>query len=194
MRLKVNNILKKRLLSLYSQLRANMRGQWNRVLPLGELLVNRWEKAKFCGFGADTSIYDSSIVMGDVKVGNNVWIGPFTLLDGSGATLLVGNNCTISSGVQIYTHDTVDNCVSGGLCETKKAPVNIGDNSYIGPMSIIGKGVALGKHCIVGANSFVNKSYPDYAIIAGTPARQIGYVVIEADGKVNRIYTDSSNE
>ncbi len=194
MMLKGNGTLKKRLFCLYAQLRDNMRSQWNRVLPFGELLVDRWEKARFCGFGADTSIYDSSVVMGDVKVGDHVWIGPFTLLDGSGATLRIGNNCTISSGVHIYTHDTVDNCVSGGMCEKETAAVSIGDNSYIGPMAIIEKGVELGKHSIVGANSFVNRCYPDYAIIAGTPARQIGHVVIDLDGKVNRIYTKNSNE
>lgn len=186
--------MQEELLKIYFKLRSEMRKQWKRVLPFGDLLVDRWEKAKFCGFGEKTSIYDSSIVMGNVQVGENAWIGPFTLLDGSGAVLSIGDGCSISSGVQIYTHDTVDCCVSGGISQKTVAPVKIGNHCYIGPMAIIAKGVNLGNCCIVGAHSFVNKSYPDFSIIAGVPARPIGHVVIDLDGKVNRIYTDNSNE
>jgi len=57
-------------------------------------------------------------------------------------------------------------------------PVTIADNVYIGPHSIIAKNVTLGHHTVVAAQSFVNKSFPDYAIVAGTPAKQIGTVII----------------
>lgn len=176
------------LAHIYQKLCREKIEAYNRILPFGELLVDRWEKAKICGFGKNTSIYDSSIVMGNVKVGRDVWIGPFSLLDGSGATLYIGNGCSISSGVHIYTHDTVNYCVSGGKADKETAPVNIGDYCYVGPMSIIAKGVSLGKSCIVAANSFVNKSYPDYAIVAGNPAKIIGHVVVGRDGNVKRIY------
>jgi acetyltransferase-like isoleucine patch superfamily enzyme len=33
--------------------------------------------------------------------------------------------------------------------------------------------VAIGKYCVVAANSFVNQSFPDYSIIGGTPAKLI---------------------
>jgi hypothetical protein len=69
---------------LYESLRAEMRNQWNRDLPLEELLFDRWERAERLGFGKGTSIYHNSYVYGDVKVGRNTWIGPFTVLDGSG--------------------------------------------------------------------------------------------------------------
>ncbi len=181
--------MKQKLSALYEYLQQKMRGKWNRVLPFGELLVDRWEKARFCGFGKNTSIYDSSVVLGDVEVGDNVWIGPFTMLDGSGAVLSIGDGCSISTGVHIYTHDTVDYCVSGGMAKKETAPVHIGKYCYIGPMAIIGKGVNLGKSCIVSANSFVNKSYPDFSIVAGTPAMQIGHVVVDENGAIVREYT-----
>ena len=139
---------------------------------MNELLNNRWEKAKYLGFGVNTSIYDSSVVLGDVIVGKNTWIGPFTVLDGSGG-LKIGSNCSISSGVQIYSHDSVDWAISGGKSSYNYQPTEIGDNCYIGPNSIISKGVSIGSGTIVGANSYVNKSFPVNSKIAGSPAKLI---------------------
>ena len=87
--------------------------KWNRCLPLGDYIVDRWEKASSLGFGEGTSVYDSSLVLGDVKVGKNTWIGPFTVLDGTGG-LEIGDYCSVSAGVQIYSHDTVDWAVTRG--------------------------------------------------------------------------------
>lgn len=152
--------------------RNDMREKFNRVLPLNELLTDRWEKAKYLGFGKGTSIYDSSIVLGKVEVGKDTWIGPFTLLDGTGG-LTIGSNCSVSAGVQIYTHDTVEWATSGGNSEYKYAPVTIEDNCYIGPNSVIARGVVIGRGSIVGSNSFVNKSFPPNSKIAGSPAKII---------------------
>jgi acetyltransferase-like isoleucine patch superfamily enzyme len=157
---------------LYRIKRSTMMRQHKRVLPSYELLNDRWEKAQYLGFGEGTSIYDSATVFGEVKVGMKTWIGPFTILDGSGG-LSIGNNCSISTGVQLYSHDSVKWAVSGGTEKYEYAATEIGNNCYIGPNSIIAKGVKLGDGCIVGANSFVNKSFPDGSKVAGNPARLI---------------------
>jgi acetyltransferase-like isoleucine patch superfamily enzyme len=146
--------------------------EFNRSLPFNELLFDRWDKAKTLGFGNGASIYDSAIVFGNVAVGENTWIGPNTILDGSGG-LTIGNNCSISAGVQIYTHDTVQWAVSGGAADYEYDKTVIGNNCYIAPNVIIAKGVVLGDGCIVGANSFVNKSFPNGSKIAGNPAKNI---------------------
>jgi acetyltransferase-like isoleucine patch superfamily enzyme len=157
---------------LKQSLEKTMRQQFNRSLPLNELLGDRWEKALALGFGQGSSVYDSCCIFGDVKVGSNTWIGPFTVLDGSGG-LEIGSNCSISAGVQIYSHDSVEWATSGGTKPYIYAKTVIGDNCYLGPNVIIAKGVEIGDGCIIGANAMVNRSFPENSKIAGTPARLI---------------------
>jgi len=124
------------------------------------------------------SIYQSSYVFGKVEIEKNAWIGPFTILDGSGGRIKIGEFCSISSGVQIYTHDTVKWSITGGKSKIEKSSVSIGDHCYIGPNVIISKGVKIGKGCIIGANSFVNRNIPQYSIAYGIPAKKVGTIKI----------------
>jgi len=157
--------------------RQHVKEKYNRVLPIGDYLSDRWEKANYLGFGENSSIYDSSLVLGNVKVGKDCWIGPFTILDGSGEVLIIGNNCNISAGVHIYTHDTVDRVIYRG--EFTKLKTTIGNNCYIGPNTIISKGVTIGDNVIIGANSFVNKNIPSFSKGYGSPFQITGKIDIK---------------
>jgi acetyltransferase-like isoleucine patch superfamily enzyme len=157
------------LRELWRARRAEVDASFHRTLPFGDYLVDRWEKAKALGFGEGASIYDSALVLGDVSVGANTWIGPGTILDGSGG-LSIGSFCSISAGVQIYSHDTVEWATSGGETPPGKAPTRIGSRCYIGPNSIIAKGVTIGDGAVIGAMSFVNCDVPAGARVAGCPA------------------------
>jgi acetyltransferase-like isoleucine patch superfamily enzyme len=163
------------------ELRRAYRERWQRDLPVAELLGDRWERAASLGFGEGTSIYATSYVYGDVRVGAGTWIGPNTILDGRGG-LRIGGSCSISAGVQIYTHDTVRWALSGGAATHDVAPVAVGDCCYIGSQSVILKGVSIGDHSVVGACSLVNRDVEPYSVVAGSPARRIGSVVKDADG------------
>ena len=178
--------LRKALHSLYENLRTTVRERWRRDLPFDELLFDRWERAKSLGFDEGTSIYHNSYVFGEVKVGKNTWIGPFTMLEGAGG-LTIGDNCSISSGVQIYTHDSVKWAVSGGKAKYEYAPVQIGNCCYIGSQTVIAKGVTIGDHSIVGSCSFVNRDIPAYTIAVGSPCRSIGRVELDGD-EVRLVY------
>ena len=167
------NLLLEELRELWKSRRKEVDDQYRRTLPLGEYIVDRWEKARLLGFGEGVSIYDSAIVIGDVTVGDHSWIGPHALLDGSGG-LSIGSYCSISAGVQIYSHDTVQWAVSGGVAPYVKAPTKIGSRCYIGPNSIIAKGVSIGDGCVIGAASVVLKNIPANSKAAGAPCKLIG--------------------
>jgi acetyltransferase-like isoleucine patch superfamily enzyme len=156
----------------WKQLQKEIHSQWKRTLPFGDYIVDRWEKARLLGFGRGSSIYDSSLVFGDVKVGENTWIGPFTILDGSGG-LEIGQYCSISAGVQIYSHDSVKWALSGGQEKYELAPTKIGSRCYIGPNTIIVKGVTIGDGCIIGANSLVLSEIPAGRKAFGNPCRVV---------------------
>lgn len=161
-----------KLRELWRVRRADVQERFKRTLSFGDYVVDRWEKARALGFGEDASIYDSALVFGDVKVGARTWVGPFVILDGSGG-LEIGANCSISAGVQIYSHDTVEWARSGGRAAYEHSATRIGDNCYIGPNAVIAKGVTIGDGCVVGANSVVLRDVPAGAKVAGSPARVI---------------------
>jgi acetyltransferase-like isoleucine patch superfamily enzyme len=160
----------RQVLELYQRLRQEQQEKFNRVLPFGDYVVDRWEKARYLGFGAGTSVYDNVVIIGAVRVGENTWIGPNVVLDGSGG-LEIGSNCSISAGVQIYSHDSVQWAITGGTAKYEYAPTAIGDNCYIGPNTIIQKGVVIGRGSIVGANSFVKWDVPERSKAYGNPAK-----------------------
>ena len=174
------------LLALYAHLRAETHARWDRDLPFDELLFDRWERARSLGFGEGASIYHSALVYGDVVVGPSTWIGPFTLLDGSGG-LRIGRNCSISAGVHIYSHDTVKWALSGGALAYVNSPVEIGDCCHIGGQTVIAPGVTIGPHSAIGACSFVNRDVPANTVAVGIPCRAIGRVEIGEDGTVDLV-------
>jgi acetyltransferase-like isoleucine patch superfamily enzyme len=163
------------LRALLLQEMTTVQQQWQRYLPFADYVVDRWQKARMLGFGEGSSIYDSSLVLGDVEVGRNTWIGPFTVLDGSGG-LEIGDTCSISAGVQIYSHDSMQWAVTGGAALYDYAKTTIGSNCYIGPNTVIAKGVSIGEGCIIGANSLVLKDIPPHSKAFGSPCRIVGKV------------------
>lgn len=167
------------LTSVYKKRRDEIKKKWDRVLPFNELIADRWEKAQFLHGLSGSSIYDNSYIFGKVSIGKNTWIGPYTILDGSGGKLSIGNFCSISSGVQIYTHNTVEWALTGGKSEHEKKSVRIGDNCYIGPNSIISMGVSIGKCSVIGSLSFVNSKIFPYSIAFGSPAKIVGKVIVK---------------
>jgi acetyltransferase-like isoleucine patch superfamily enzyme len=172
--------LYEQIIKLHNELDCAFIDQYSRSLPLNETLLDRWRRAEKLGFGKESSIYDSSLVFGNIKVGKNCWFGPFTIIDGSGG-LEIGDFCTISVGVHIYTHDNVKQTLSSGKLPIEREKVVIGNNVYIGPNAIIIKGVSIGSNCIIGANAFVNKDVQDNSIVFGQPAEIKGKIIMDKD-------------
>jgi acetyltransferase-like isoleucine patch superfamily enzyme len=165
--------LRSQIVELWKRLQEQVDARWDRTLPFGDYFVDRWEKAKRLGFGEGTSIYDSSLVLGDVKVGSGSWIGPFTVLDGSGG-LSIGDHCSISAGVHIYTHDTVKRALSGGKREIERKPTSVGSRCYLGPHTVVAMGVTIGDGSVIGANSLVLTDIPAGSRAYGNPCKVVG--------------------
>lgn len=169
------------LRALYEQNDDFLRLEFKRSLPFQDGMFDRWERAKRLGFGEGSCVYNSSLVMGDVSVGAQTWVGPYTFLDGGYGRLSIGAYCSISAGVHIYTHDTVAWSLSGGKAGPKTGDVSIADCVYIGSQSIIGPGVTIGTQAVVATNSYVNCDVAPKTIVGGAPCRILG--TVEVDGE-----------
>tara|TARA_Y100000588_G_C14267732_1_gene930767 strand:+ start:981 stop:1538 length:558 start_codon:yes stop_codon:yes gene_type:complete len=171
--------LKEELIRLQKEFRQYTKDKYNRVNPFVEDITDWKERGEFL-FGKDKNItvYNTCTVAGEVFVGENTWIGPYTALDGGKCGIEIGSNCSISSGVNIIGHDSVKWALSGGRQSYEYASVKIGDNCFIGTNVVITKGVNIGKHCLVGANAVVTRSFPAYSIIMGVPGKDVGKVIV----------------
>lgn len=152
-------ISKNDIQKILKDLRSSMRDQFDRHVSIQDLLSDRWETAKFYGFGQGTSCYNNVLILGDVKVGKNTWIGPNVILDGSGG-LEIGDYCSISAGAQIYSHHTIEWSNSLGKKSIERRPTKIKDGVYLGPNSVVQMGTTIGEKAIIGAMSIVNKDIP----------------------------------
>lgn len=126
----------------------------------------------FLGFPANKYNHHAWII-GNPKIGVNCWIGPFTVIDGSG-DLEIGEGTTISCGAHIYTHSAIRRNISSKIYpNVDRKQVKIGRFCHIGPNSTILMGVKMGDRVVVGAGAVVleNSEIPDNAIVVGNPAR-----------------------
>jgi acetyltransferase-like isoleucine patch superfamily enzyme len=112
---------------------------------------------------------------GRCVIGNQVWIGPGSYFD---ARDLVIEDCVgWGPGAKVlgsaHTGDPVDVPIIQTDLVIK--PVRIGAWADIGVNAVILPGVTIGQGAIVGAGAVVTHDVPDYAIVAGVPARVLRY-------------------
>jgi acetyltransferase-like isoleucine patch superfamily enzyme len=170
-----------RLKEAQVSLRNRSYQKYSRVNPFVEDLTDWKERGAFLfGEGKNITVYNTATILGDVQVGENTWIGPYTAIDGS-AGVKIGSFCSISSGVQIVSHDSVKWALSGGKAKYEYGAIEIGDCCFIGTHAMITKGVKIGNHCLIGANAIVTSDIPDNSIALGIPAKVVGTVVVEGE-------------
>lgn len=119
-----------------------------------------------------------SWIVGEPEIGDDVWIGAFTLIDGSGG-LSIGRGVNVSSGAQILTHSSARRTVTArSYPEVERAPTVIGDHVFVGANAVILMGSHIGSHSIVAAGAVVKEHshFPAYSLIAGVPAERKGTV------------------
>jgi acetyltransferase-like isoleucine patch superfamily enzyme len=87
-----------------------------------------------------------------------------------GEYVLLARNVYISDHAHAFKN-VEDPIMSQGL--TGIAPVSIGARTWLGQNVVVLPGVTIGQHCIIGANSVVNSSIPDFSVAVGSPARVV---------------------
>jgi len=105
-----------------------------------------------------------------IKIGKDSIIGDHVFLDGRDK-LEIGDHVDIASNVMIYNseHD-----IHSADFNPINAPVEIEDYVFIGPGVIILPGVTIGKGAVVAAGAVVTKDVPEFTIVGGVPAKEIG--------------------
>ena len=109
-----------------------------------------------------------------LHIGENSYVGMNTIINGFAALVTIGTNVSIAQNVNIMA-DSGPNAspTLQRIFPIEKAAITIGNHCWIGASAIIMPSVQLGDYCIVAANSYVNKCFPPYSIIGGTPAKLI---------------------
>ncbi len=117
-----------------------------------------------------------------LKLGDHVYIGQFCFIDAQ-VGVEIGEGCQIGwwtsilnhsshVAIRLYGKEYVNQKKQMAAYFTK--PVKIGAYSFIGPHATVMPGTVLGKGTLVSAYSMVNGEYPDFAILSGNPATQVG--------------------
>lgn len=106
----------------------------------------------------------------NIVIGEDSIVGDNAFLDGR-EKLTIGSHVDIASQVMIYNaeHD-----INSPDFHAITSPVEIGDFVFLGPRVIIMPGVKVGRGAIVAGGAVVTKDVPEFAIVGGVPAKEIG--------------------
>lgn len=138
--------------------------------------------------GAGTKIWHFVHVLANTTIGRNCVLGQNVM---AGPHVTIGDNCKIQNNVALYKGVHLEEGVfCGPSCVftnvlTPRAEVerkdefletHVGRGATIGANATIVCGNRLGRYCMVAAGAVVTRDVPDYALVAGVPARRIGWV------------------
>ena len=138
--------------------------------------------------GKNTKIWHFCHVLSNTKIGKNCSFGQNCVI---GPNVKIGNGVKVQNNISIYDRVEIEDDVFLGPSmvftnvinprafiqrkdEFKKTLLKKGCS--IGANATIVCGVTIGKYALIGAGAVVNKDVPDFALMVGVPARQIGWV------------------
>ena len=160
-----------------------------------ECIVGSHAIVEAAHIGDKTKIWHNTLIRRDARIGNNCIIGSGTSVD---TGVIVGDNVKIQNNVLLYDGVTIEDGVFVGPAVTftnDRAPravtpdmkpkgadgwtiarTTVKRGASLGARSVILPGVTIGEWALVGAGSVVTKDVQAYAVVVGSPVRQIGWV------------------
>jgi UDP-2-acetamido-3-amino-2,3-dideoxy-glucuronate N-acetyltransferase len=141
-----------------------------------------------CSIGSGTKIWHFSHIMPGCSIGERCNIGQNVVVS---PDVVLGNNVKIQNNVSIYTGVTcaddvflgpsmvftnVTNPRSAINRRDQYAKTHVGKGASIGANATIVCGHDIGEYAFIGAGAVVTKNVPDFALVVGNPARQLGWV------------------
>ena len=138
--------------------------------------------------GEGTKIWHFSHVCSGAVIGNACSLGQNVFV---GNQVVIGNNCKIQNNVSVYDNVTLEDDVFCGPSMVFTNVYNprsavsrkneyrdtlVGQGATLGANCTIVCGVTIGRSAFIGAGAVINKDVPDYALMVGVPARQIGWM------------------
>ena len=144
-------------------------------IPATKLFKFKAFLLRWCGakVGSNVRIVSSAkfYLNGELSIGDNTWIGHEVMIVGGQAPVIIGKDCDIAPRVMLVTgsHKINDltSCKIAGVGYS--LPIEIGNGCWLCANTTLLAGVTLGNKCLVGANTLVNKSFPDNSIVLGNP-------------------------
>ena len=141
-----------------------------------------------CQIGEGTKIWHFSHIMTGCVIGTNCNIGQNVVIS---PEVVLGNNVKVQNNVSVYTgvicEDDVflgPSCVFTNVTNPRSAVnrksqyagTHVGKGATIGANATVVCGHDIGAYAIIGAGAVVTKHVPDYALLVGNPARQLGWM------------------
>jgi UDP-2-acetamido-3-amino-2,3-dideoxy-glucuronate N-acetyltransferase len=141
-----------------------------------------------CEIGPSTKVWHFCHVMAHSKIGAGCILGQNVLVS---PDVVLGNNVKVQNNVALYTGATIEDdvflgpsCVFTNITNPRSQIVRrhlyektlVKRGATIGANSTIVCGTTVGKYAFVGAGAVVTKDVPDYALMMGVPARQVGWM------------------
>ena len=141
-----------------------------------------------CIIGKGTKIWHFSHLMTNCVLGEKCNIGQNVVIS---SNVILGNNVKVQNNVSIYEGVTCDDDVFLGPSmvftnvinprstlnrKNQFLKTNVGKGATIGANATIVCGHNIGKYAFIGAGAVVTKQVPDYALVVGNPAKQIGWM------------------
>ena len=141
-----------------------------------------------CQIGEGTKIWHFSHIMTGCVIGTNCNIGQNVVIS---PEVVLGNNVKVQNNVSVYTGVTCeDDVFLGPSCvftnvtnprsavnrKSQYARTHVGKGATIGANATVVCGHDIGAYAFIGAGAVVTKHVPDYALLVGNPARQLGWM------------------